>query len=144
MCKCYNLFKCQLLDYCMFQMFNQITNRNNPNDINQNCVFTEIDRFSLFILQLCPVTIQITSNHDLTIISIIKVLTRHLYNYNHNDDIANECISRIRTITCRLIFNVKTYKQLCVTPFMCISSSMINCNCMCHVLNHIAKCNKTQ
>ena len=34
--KCYNLFKCQLLDYCMFQMVNQITNRNNPNEKNQN------------------------------------------------------------------------------------------------------------
>ena len=81
--KCYNLFKCQLLDYCMFQMFNQITNCNNPNEKNQNsnCI-TEIERFSLIILQLCPVTIQITSNHDLTIISIIRVLTRHLYNYN--------------------------------------------------------------
>ncbi len=81
--KCYNLFKCQLLDYCMFQMFNQITNRSNPNEKNQNsnCI-TQIERFSLFILQLSPVTIQITSNHDLTIISIIRVLTRHLYNYN--------------------------------------------------------------
>ena len=67
----------------MFQMFNQITNRNNPNEKNQNsnCI-TEIERFSLITLQLCPVTIQITSNHDLTIISIIRILTRHLYNYN--------------------------------------------------------------
>ena len=67
----------------MFQMFNQITNRSNPNENNQNsnCI-TEIERFSLFILQLCPVTIQITSNHDLTITPIFRVLTRHLYNYN--------------------------------------------------------------
>ena len=50
--------------------------------------------------------------------------------------------SRIRAITCRLISMSKLTKQLCVTAFMCISSSMINCDCMCHVLNHIAKCNK--
>ena len=80
--KCYNLFKCQLMDYCMFQMFNQITNRNNPNEEKSKLCITEIERFLLFILQLCPVTIQITSNHDLTIISKIKVLTGHLYNYN--------------------------------------------------------------
>ena len=28
----FNENQCSMLDYCMFQVFNQITNRNNPNE----------------------------------------------------------------------------------------------------------------